>query len=117
MSQWLLSVYVCPNCGRFESTELRDSRPASKECPDCGAASELDEWGGAPMVRNLTARVQAVTTGKSTAYENPNMLDTRPLAEGMSRKEWDAKNRKAQEERRHKQLIDKGLKSRRVIVG
>ena len=45
------------------------------------------------------------------------MLDTRPLAEGMPYKEWEKKQAEAQRARRHKELIDKGITQKKVIVG
>jgi hypothetical protein len=44
----------------------------------------------------------------------PGMLDTRPLAEGMPMTEWRKVQDKYREERRHQQLVAKGLKSKRI---
>ena len=116
MSQWLLSAYACSSCGPFESLELRSSPSPTRPCPDCASPGDLVEYAGFQTV-NHDNRITAVATGKSDAHDNPNMLDTRPLAEGMPMKEWRAKQDKARVERRHKQMVKNGLVTPKVFVG
>lgn len=114
MSDLKLLEFSCPKHGRFDVLVPRAEDPDYATCPICTASSS---WViSAPMVRNLTARVQAVTTAKSDE-RRPGMLDTRPLAEGMPMKEWRAKQDKARVERRHKQMVKNGLVTPKVIVG
>jgi len=131
--------YECPVHGRFEALVERDAngdppsvvycsaivngRPDPSCCPH-DAPCEWHAWEclllspwriSAPSLKRDSVPCYAAVRGGDTE-RRPGMLDTRPLAEGMPVKEWKAKQKAAQQERRHHQLIKRGLKTRRVQV-
>jgi len=132
----MIAEYMCPEHGRFELTVERDGNgdpPATMEClafNSCDSEMEsVANWPtdkpcglASPFVISATnGKVDsmpctAVTRGGDMKDRPPGMLDTRPLAEGMPMSEWRKVQKKHQEERRHHQLIAKGLKTRRVQV-
>lgn len=97
-----MEEYECPVHGRFERIV---DRPVPDIVPcECG---ELAEWRiAAPMVRKLTIKVQAVSTGKSDERP-PGMLDTRPLFEGQSQADWNKARDKEDQEWRRKWVKEK----------
>lgn len=103
MSQWALCEYLCA-CGRRESLELRAAIPDAKPCEVCGQDAELVI--GAPMVRKLTIKVQAVTTGKSDPRPPGHiMLDTRKLGlDGQTPSDWNKELNKRDRELRLKEI-------------
>ena len=117
--------YECPKHGRFELLVERDANgdpPSELWCPviaeaainHCGRSAP---WRiSAPSLKRDSVPCFAAVRGGDTE-RRPGMLDTRPLAEGMPMSEWKAKQRAGQQERRHHQLIKRGLKTRRVQVG
>lgn len=128
--------YECPVHGRFEVLTERDANgdpPDAVPCPsetedanfpyeyDDGDAAELicgmpSPWRiSAPGIKRDSVPCYAAVKGGDTE-RRPGMLDTRPLAEGMSRKEWKTKQTAARNDRRHHQLIKRGLKTKRVQV-
>jgi hypothetical protein len=129
--------YECPTHGRFEALVERDAvgdPPADAECPasvdaeyrvgssrpiDLGydlLCRHLSPWRiSAPALKRDSVPCYAAERGGDTD-RRPGMLDTRPLAEGMSHKDWKAKQTAARQERRHQTLIKRGLKTRRVQV-
>lgn len=114
---WLLSEYRCPDHGIFEATVQRDANgdaPDEQPCQDCG---EPSPWTiSAPHPKVLSVPCSAVSRGGDMSERHPGMLDTRPLAEGMPMKEWRGVQDKHRQERRHKLLIDKGLKQKKIQV-
>lgn len=116
----LVAEYRCPEHGVFEATVSRDANgdaPDEQPCPgdDCEYPSP---WCmSAPSMRVWSVPCFATVRGGDMAERPPGMLDTRPLAEGMSYTEWKAKQRAAQRSRRHKELVDKGVIQKKVIVG
>lgn len=90
-----------------------DPATASYETQWCG---DTCPWRiSAPSLKRDTVPCYAAARGGDTD-RRPGMLDTRSLAEGGSVKEWKAKQQAARHERRHHELIKKGLKTRRVQV-
>jgi putative FmdB family regulatory protein len=109
----LMADYRCPECGDFEALIERPT-PDHQDCPICGAESD---WViSAPHPKVLSVPCSAVVRGGDTE-RRPGMLDTRPLAEGMSITEWRKVQKKHSEERRHEQMVKKGLKTKRIQVG
>lgn len=127
----ILTHYECPEHGLFEATVQRDESgdpPAEVPCPE----EERDQWPDCRGERRvnvcgLTAEWRPTAPAIKPCYgyaavrgkdedRPPGMLDTRMLGEGASYKEWRAVQDKARQERRHKKLIEKGLKTRRVQV-
>lgn len=127
----MCAEYECPVHGRFEATVSRDENgdppigqpcPAPVGCDDEGCTEEHapcafpSSWRiSAPQLKRDSIPCFAAVRGGDTE-RRPGMLDTRPLAEGMPVKEWKAKQAEATKERRHHQLIAKGLKTKRVQV-
>ncbi len=135
-----MAEYECPEHGRFERLVERDEKgdpPAVAPCPCPGSLLHIAEalgmvepgayeevpcgrpatWSiSAPKPRVLSAPATAVTRGGDLKDRPPGMLDTRPLAEGMPMSEWRKVQKKHSEERRHQQLIERGLKTRKVQV-
>ena len=130
----LMAEYSCPEHGVFEAIVERDAAgdaPVEMRCPaslfvdsadDCchDCAGLCDRLSprimSAPKVRKDTVLPTALVKGGDTE-RRPGMLDTRPLADGMPMKEWKKLQKGITEDRRHKQLIKKGLKSKRIQVG
>lgn len=137
-SQPKVAEYLCPVHGRFEM--LTADPPDEAPCPaiveeqrahcywtdDDGTphcyyedarCEESSPWViSAPKQKVLSVPCAAVTRGGDTE-RRPGMLDTRQLAEGMSMREWRKVQDAGRQERRHQQMIAKGLKTRRVQVG
>lgn len=91
--------YACPSHGFFSLVEPCNADETPRACPDCGASSPFRM--SAPAVRVKLA--EAVSRGRSDERP-PGMLDTRPLAEGMSMTEWRAKQAKISDELRRKKI-------------
>lgn len=87
--------YVCPDHGEFDTTVARDAKgnpPPIHPCPDPDCRRPSPWRISAPA-----GRVSQMSFVRGKSDERPAghvMLDTRPLADGMSRKEWDAKQAK-----------------------
>lgn len=139
----VVAEYRCTEHGVFEATVERDDNgdpPTRLACPEIVVEQQrnvhstdadgtehayyedriCEEWSAhvisAPKVRNLTVIPTAVMKGGDTE-RRPGMLDTRPLAEGMPMKDWKKLQKGITEDRRHKQMLAKGLKSKRIQVG
>ncbi len=114
----MAAEYECPHHGRFEVTVERDANgdpPAVVACPIL-RCDRMSPWRiSAPQLKRLSVPCFAEVRGGDTE-RRPGMLDTRPLAEGMSTKDWKAAQAAARQERRHHKLIERGLKTRRVQV-
>lgn len=122
----MVAEYLCPVHGRFEELVERDGNgdaPPTRVCMEttgrterfhhfCGQISQFAI--SAPRPKVLSVPVYAAQRGGDMKERPPGMLDTRPLAEGMPLAEWKKVQQKHAQERRHKQLIEKGLKTRRV---
>lgn len=97
----ILLDYECSVCGAVhESLEPRPA-PASRPCDLCGA----DAVRIFSPVALGTVWGTAATRGKSDEPP-PGTLDTRPLADGMSREEWRAKRRGARRDEVRRGLVD-----------
>lgn len=85
--------YLCPEHGRFDAIEERTAEgyaPASAACRVCGAESaKVDS-----AIRLKFPLFEVATRGKSDAVENPRMLDTRALADGMDPVEFSERREK-----------------------
>lgn len=94
-SQLKLQDFECDTCGMVEV--LAPICDVTK-CPCC------DGWAvwriSAP---HGVVRQAEVVRGGVARPDSPMYLDTRPLAEGMSREEWKAKREKIYAERRWKE--------------
>ena len=127
----MLADYECPVHGVFEAQVQRDENgnpPTGQPCPvsvGCDNEACVEEhalcsfpasWRiSAPSIARDSVPCFAAVRGGDTE-RRPGMLDTRPLAEGQPVSEWRAKQAEAQRERRHHELIRKGLKTKRVQV-
>ena len=98
----ILLDYHCPACDhRFEALV---SRPAPTELAcDCGGIGL--RVISAPALRMPRASVER----GSSAEPPPNAIDTRPLAEGMTRSEWRKRRRQEGAKRRYGQLRQEGV--------
>lgn len=130
----MIAEYICESHGRIERTVDREANGDPPERVQCGEYLDTggviearygivpycDRWcelaisAVAPKV--LSVPVTATVRGGDMKERPPGMLDTRPLADGMPMSEWRKVQKKHQEERRHKELIEKGLKTRKVQV-
>jgi len=91
--------YYCDECKlRFESLE-ESPFPETKACEYCG--SEADKCISAPKIKPC---YWSVSQGPREPPANPDWMDTRPLADGMSRSEWKKKRRKIHFEARQRQI-------------
>lgn len=80
---WIAIEYWCPSCRcRFDSLESRSDIPSRKPHRVCGTPSDRAISAPLPKVQLAT-----VTRGKSDPPP-ANVIDTRPLADGMPVKEW-----------------------------
>jgi hypothetical protein len=133
----VVAEYLCPEHGRFEAMVQRDENgdpPAEQPCPFIIAERERWDEGrhededtlcedpspwtiSAPKQKVLTVKPTAAVRGGDMKERPPWMLDTRPLAEGMKYSEWKKKQADLSRTRRHKQLVDKGVIPKKVIVG
>ena len=130
----IIAEYRCPVHGVFEEMVERPA-PDEMKCMVWLDEAEMKalghEWRGystlycgqygpwcisAPKPKILSVPCYATVRG-GDSERRPGMLDTRPLAKGMSMTKWKDKQRHAQRERRHKMLIDKGLTSKKIQVG
>lgn len=133
----LMAEYRCPEHGVFEVLVDRDadgSAPDTQPCPgempvyeDDGELVECIDvvvcafpspWcisAPKPLVASLPCA--PIVRGGDMKDRPPDMLDTRPLAEGMPYSEWKKKQTSARLARRHKQLVDKGVIQKKIIVG
>lgn len=102
MSDLKASEFECTDHDRFEALVPRVDDPDEWPCPTCGLASP---WRiSAPMVRDKTRAVQAVTTGRSDPRP-PGMLDTRKLGlDGQTQREWNKERDKEDREVRLKSI-------------
>lgn len=108
----IVSEFECLEHGRFEETVERKADVAP--CPDCGHPSP---WViSAPKAKVWSVPCSAVSRGGDNE-RRPGMLDTRPLADGMSMRDWRKIQDGHRQERRHQQLIKRGLKQKRIQVG
>lgn len=135
----MLAEYLCENHGRIEKLVDRDEKGDPPELVLCGEPIELygnaaqamgaepgetvecDQWCefavSATSVAKDSIPCTAVVRGGDMKDRPPGMLDTRPLAEGMPMSEWKKIQKKHTEDRRHKELIAKGLKTKKIQVG
>jgi len=116
MSQWMMLDFVCPKHGRFEV--LWDKRDGEPLCAECPVVVDADTFSSNPAgvfclhssppatayAVSGKVRLAEVSQGKNDQPLPPHILSTRELADGMSRAEWDAKNRKASRDRRHAEI-------------
>ncbi len=129
----IVAEYRCPRHGVFEATVARPA-PDEMPCPVddettdailytagacravCGLASP---WCiSAPAVESEALKVRAVSLGGDMKERPPGMLDTRKLGSGeQTMTQWKKERREERIRRRHKQLVDKGVISKKVIVG
>lgn len=117
-----LAEYMCPEHGRFEQLVQRNESgdpPAKHPCDADDGYGEMcfeicELTVSAPKPKVLSVPATAVTRGGDLKDRPPGMLDTRPLAEGMPMSEWRKVQKKHSEERRHQQLIERGLKTKRI---
>lgn len=101
----ILADYKCDSCGDGQEHMVSSPAPDTIECEFCG---ELARW--VPSAVFGRVKVGEVVRGKSDERP-PGMLDTRPLAEGMSRSEWDQQQAKLTRElnfKRGKRVLDGG---------
>lgn len=109
----IIAEYRCPDCGVFESLVSRPP-PDDMPCDECG---ETSPWCmSAPRPKVLSVPCYATVRGGDTE-RRPNMLDTRPLAEGMKMADWKKIQRDATRKRRHQKLVDAGIRKKRIQVG
>lgn len=97
--------YRCTECGDDQEHAVASPSPDEVECEFCGGRAV---WVPFPIMGRV--KVGEVVRGKSDERP-PGMLDTRPLAEGMSRSEWDQMQAKVTRDRnwkRGKKVIDGG---------
>jgi hypothetical protein len=136
----MTAEYECPLHGRFEATVERDTNgdpPSEVLCrafemesgwilvasiatePTVMATTHCNlpsPWTiSAPQLKRDSVPCYAAVRG-GDSERRPGMLDTRALAEGQPMSEWKAKQAAATQERRHHELIRKGLKTKRVQV-
>lgn len=94
---FILLEYRCPECGAsIESLETRAAPAAT--VPHCGASA-------ARIISAVSGRLKRgeVTTGKN-GDPPPGVIDTRPLADGMSVHEFRAKHRAKRVKERYSAL-------------
>ena len=125
MSRYIINDYICPYHGKFDALVERDNA-ATAPCPvkldhlesvasGLSVCGELSPWTlSAPMGRVKLG--EPASRAKNDPHA-PGQLDTRPLAEGMPKAEWDAINRQKgfeidRERNRKAMHIDK-----KIIVG
>lgn len=132
----ILAEYECENHGRIERLVDRDESGDPPERVRCGEYLDTggviesrygivpycDQWCewtiSAPHPKVLSVPCSAVMHGGDLKDRPKGMLDTRDLADGkLSYTQWKAKQRGITEERRHQQMLKRGLKTRKVIVG
>ena len=80
--------YYCAFCDSTQEHTV--SSPAPDEVP-CEFCEFTAQWSPTPIMGRV--KIGEVLRGKSDERP-PGMLDTRPLAEGMPKKEWDAMQHK-----------------------
>lgn len=91
MSLWRYFDYLCPDCDViFESFEDRYDPPGELPCPTCESGSSRT----VSACKTATVWASAAVRGKSDERP-PHVMNTEPLADGMSRGEW-RKRRKAE---------------------
>lgn len=118
----LIAEYRCPEHGVFEALVDRDTNgdpPVKQPCPAAVlGCSHPSPWTiSAPRPKVDSIACFAAIPGGDLKNRPPGMLDTRPLAEGMKYSEWQKLQRNHQRARRHKQMVDKGLIQKKIIVG
>lgn len=127
----MIAEYWCENHDRIERLVQRDEKGDPPERVQCGEyldtngviearfgiVPHCDRWCelaiSAPRVMKDSVPCYAAVRGKDEE-RRPGQLDTRPLAEGMPMSEWKQVQKKHAQERRHKQMIERGLKTKRV---
>jgi len=100
---WFMAEFDCPTHGRFESLLPRAEAAytSSHGCPSCGVASA--RVLSAPKVGTVWGA--AASHAKSNApHENPAVLNTQPLADGMRYSDWKKKRREFRAEERRKEI-------------
>jgi len=108
-------MYVLDDSGDRDLDHLPSS--AEEDDPGVTFCCGISPWTiSAPKMAIDSVPCYATVRGGDTE-RRPGMLDTRPLAEGMSLTEWKGKQREAQRARRHKQLVDGGVISKKIQVG
>jgi hypothetical protein len=96
------AAYTCPEHGAFDARVSRAAVPDTQPCPSCGVTSR---WTiGAPHLKTTWG---AAGSTMRSGERPPNTLDTRPLAEGMKKTEWDAMHAKKRRERQWKRRKDR----------
>lgn len=96
---WILLEYLCAACNhRTESLEVRGAESAEVPCEVCSTSSPR-------TVSAVMGRVPIATVERGSGAERPpHAIDTRPLADGMERREWKARRRQYHRERRERQI-------------
>lgn len=107
-----LAEFACDDCGIFEST-VTDTT-ASMPCEECGADSPRVLSAAHTKVDSIVPTAVVRGGDMKDCDRPPGMLSTRELADGMSMKDWKAKQDGFRRERNHKKLIARGLKSQRI---
>lgn len=98
----ILLDFACDLCGHtFESLEARPA-PETTVCPRC----LQDARRVLSAVAIGTVYATAVSRGKSDEVP-PGAIDTRPLAEGMSRAEWKKLRRAGRRDEVRAGLVDR----------
>jgi len=100
MPSWIVRDYRCKRCGR--TFEVMRDRSDTATIVTCCDGIECDT---VPSTTHCKIPLASVDHG--TGKERPpHVLDTRPLADGMSTSEWRAVQSKKRAERRYRQLKD-----------
>jgi len=98
----ILLDYQCTACDAVhESLETRPA-PSSRACPRCGG----DAGRIFSPVALGTVYGYAATRGPNDAPP-PGAIDTRPLAEGMSRAEWKKLRRRGRRDEVREGMVDR----------
>ena len=104
--------FECPTHGKFE--ELCDKNDGENRFSTCPVPNPKTEF--VTLCSIVSPRVECyavigrmklgeVTQGRNFESDRPaHILDTRALGDGMPKEEWDAKQDKIDNERRHKDV-------------
>jgi hypothetical protein len=82
--------YDCPEHGRFDTLVPRDEEDEPQPCPECGEPSPY--VFPAPMGR-MAMQGMTFVKGKSDGPRTHRDLDTRAMADGMTRSQFKKKRR------------------------
>lgn len=109
-------LYILDDSGDRDLDHLPSSE--EEEDPNVTFCCGISPWTpSAPKPRVVSIPCFATVRGGDTE-RRPGMLDTRGLADGsLTHDQWKAKQRDGQRDRRHKQLVDKGIVSKKIQVG